>query len=77
MAKTKAITVASLHRELRRQMREGNGKKMILLSNDDEGNSFHEMFYYVSRVSDCVTSDSQLPLGVTREQAEKDYVILG
>ena len=77
MKKSKAITVASLHRELRRQMREGNGKKKILLTSDDEGNSFHEMFYYVSKVSDCLTRDSQLPFGVTKEMAEKDYVILG
>ena len=36
------ITVEELYKHCKAQIAQGNGKKKILLSSDDEGNEFHE-----------------------------------
>lgn len=41
----KAMTVNDLEKACKEQMKKGNGDKIILLSDDDEGNSFHTLFY--------------------------------
>lgn len=38
-------TVEELMLECYEQVQKGNGKKEILLSDDDEGNGFHILFY--------------------------------
>ena len=39
------ITVNELLERCRKQVEKGNGNKIILLSDDDEGNGFHTLFY--------------------------------
>ena len=59
-------------------MKAGNGKRHIIISGDDEGNSFHELFYGFSPCKDAIGDDDYLyPYGVTPEQAEKEYITLG
>lgn len=41
----KAITVKELYKECEKQMRLGNGDKTIMISSDDEGNSYHYLWY--------------------------------
>lgn len=39
------ITVKRLKKLCEEQIAKGNGDKIILLSNDEEGNGYHEMYY--------------------------------
>lgn len=41
----KAMTVNDLEKACKEQIKKGNGDKIILLSDDDEGNGFHTLFY--------------------------------
>lgn len=41
----KEITVRDLARACEKQIKKGNGDKAILISDDDEGNGFHTLFY--------------------------------
>lgn len=45
-----ALTVAGLKKMCDYQIKQGNGDKKILISNDDEGNGFHELFYAFQEV---------------------------
>lgn len=40
------VTVEKLLELCKEQIAKGNGKKQILLSNDDEGNGYHYCFYH-------------------------------
>lgn len=73
----KTVTIAELYQILAAQVKAGNGSKKILLSSDDEGNNYHEMFYHLTPVDDAVSEEYQLPYGVTMEVARKEYVVLG
>ena len=73
----KALTIKDLHSALETAIMNGYGDKKILLSSDDEGNSYHEMFFAMSMARDCISSDCQLPYGVTMDEANNEYVILG
>ena len=73
----KSVTVAELYHSLESMVKAGKGSKKVLLSSDDEGNSYHEMFYLVSEVEQAVYADYQLPFGVTIEKAKSEYVVLG
>ena len=76
--KTKGITVEQLCNECLKLMTSGNGKRHIMISGDDEGNSFHELFYGFSHCKDAIGDDDYLyPYGVTPEQADKEYIVLG
>jgi hypothetical protein len=77
MAKEKGITIEQLYKECAKQMKAGNGNRHIMISGDDEGNSFHELFYGFSEVSDTFPEYCLMPYGVTPEQAEKEYIVLG
>ena len=70
------ITIEQLYKECAKQIKAGNGKRHIIISGDDEGNSFHELFYGFSPVTDTFPDESILPYGVTPEQAEKEYITL-
>ena len=39
------MTVKDVFEACKEQIAKGNGNKAVLISNDDEGNGFHEMFY--------------------------------
>lgn len=40
-----AITVNELSKICLEQIAKGNGAKQIIISNDDEGNGYHSLFY--------------------------------
>ena len=78
MAKRQGITIEQLYKECAKQIKAGNGKRHIIISGDDEGNSFHELFFGFSKCKDAIGDDSYMyPYGVTPEQAEKEYITLG
>lgn len=73
-----AITIDELYRALARARKAGFGSKKILLSNDDEGNGYHECFFSIATdVKKFRLSYNDLPYGVDLEDAENDYVIIG
>ena len=78
MAKQQGITVEQLYQCCASEIKNGNGKRHIIISGDDEGNSFHELFYGFSPCKDAIGDDDYLyPYGVTPEQADKEYITLG
>ena len=64
------VTVERLLKLLQKQVAKGNGQKKILLSNDDEGNGFHEMYYEITE--DVAGNDTW-----GQFDNPQDYVILG
>ena len=78
MAKEMGITVMQLYAECVKQINAGNGKRHIMISGDDEGNSYHELFYGFSPCKDAIgDEDYMYPFGVTPSQADKEYIVLG
>ena len=74
----KMRTINDLAKFVDAEIKKGNGEKMIMLSNDDEGNGYHGL-YYAFTPTDKVFSGSyppSLPYGVKEEEL-KNYVILG
>ena len=75
-----ALTVNQLIKELQKAKESGLGEKKILISEDDEGNGYHELFFGVTtNVADVVggTYGPNLPYNVDEKKAAKEYVILG
>ena len=75
--KTKGITIEQLYKECVKQIKAGNKDRHVLLSNDDEGNGYHELFFGFTPTEKCVSDDNLLPYGVTIQEAEKEYIVLG
>ena len=75
-----ALTVKDLHNYCKRLIKQGEGDKKILISNDDEGNGYHELFFHFSPTTDFFNDkpyDPSLPYNVTQEAARNEYIILG
>lgn len=79
MAKEKGITIEQLYVECAKQIKAGNGKRHIMISQDDEGNGYHELFYGFSPDLDFTQPGMEglLPYGVTPEQVKQEYITLG
>lgn len=72
------LTINDLANLVNAEIKKGNGAKKIMLSNDDEGNGYHGLYYAFTptdEVYNCSYPPS-LPYGVKKEEL-KDYVILG
>ena len=48
----KAITVKELLKECEKQIIKGNGDKVIMISDDDEGNGYHYLWYSFTEIED-------------------------
>lgn len=75
----KSFTINDLKKEIDRQIRLGNGKKRILISSDDEGNEYHELFFLFTpaeQVFDGSFNQPQTPYGVDENNID-EYIILG
>ena len=73
-----ALTVADLKKMCDYQIKQGNGNKKILISNDDEGNGFHELFYAFQEVDKMF--DGRFPLSTpwgVDENNIGEYITLG
>ena len=77
MGKEMGITVRQLYEECARQIKAGNGERHIMISGDDEGNSYHELFFGFTPCKDAIGDDYLYPCGVTPSQADKEYIVLG
>lgn len=75
MALNKGLTVKQLLQACQRQVAKGNGDKYIIISSDDEGNSFHTLFYEFT--DDKKDIEYYLNLEQDRSHTVDDTVALG
>ena len=72
------LTINDLAKFVNAEIKKGNGAKKIMLSNDDERNGYHGL-YFAFTPTDKIFSGSfppSLPYEVNKEEL-KDYIILG
>lgn len=48
----KPITINQLKEYCEKQIKKGNGDKVIMISDDDEGNGFHYLWYSFTEIED-------------------------
>jgi hypothetical protein len=73
------MTVKELYLELTEEIKKGNGNKCIVIADDNEGNSYHGMFYGVTSDPKMVRENIECSNGLY-DSAVEDYnkiVILG
>lgn len=73
-----AITISRLLTLCLNEVKKGNGEKKILISNDDEGNGYHELFYSFSDAEEIFNGEyaPMLPYGVKNDELN-NYKVLG
>ena len=74
-----ALTIRQLFVLCQEEMKNGNGNKKVMISDDDEGNGYHELFCGFTPTEEMFEGCCYeiLPYGVNTEKAIKDYIILG
>ena len=70
------ITVKQLKDLCDQQIAKGNGDKEILISQDDEGNSYHSLFYGFMDSLDSIKECKEFS-GFHDDNKPEDVVILG
>lgn len=70
------ITVKELEKFCKEQVKNGNGNKKIMLSDDEEGNGYHDLFFAFTPVTKDAVAYTFLH-DCSEEEALKDYIILG
>ena len=72
------LTINDLAKFVNAEIKKGNGAKKIMISNDDEGNGYHGLYFDVTPTDKIFSGSFPLPLpyGVKNEEL-KDYVVLG
>ena len=71
------ITVNELQSLCTELVKKGKGRKKILISSDDEGNGYHELFFgFTENASELLDGCAYAPYGVSESNID-DYVILG
>ena len=79
----KEITINELYDALRIQKAMGNGKKKILLAEDDEGNGYRPMYFTVTPMERFVGEDGENYLdysnlhGISSKDALENYIVIG
>ena len=75
----KQLTVLDLFKLLEQEVRNGNGNKSIVVSDDNEGNAYHGLFYGITSEPNDIKENIECSNGIYDSQ-EKDLnkiVILG
>lgn len=65
-----AISVKELKKLCEREILKGNGEKAIMISSDDEGNSYHYLWYGFETIENY---EKPIKIGETEIQIEFDY----
>lgn len=73
----KTLTVKDLQSWCNSAVKQGFGKRKIVITNDDECNGVHELFNGFSLLQAEDARCLFLPHGVTASELEKDYIMLG
>ena len=69
----KPITINVLEELCKEQIKKGNGDKVIMISQDDEGNGYHYLWYAFSTIEQALAEDYV----DKRIASEEDTIILG
>lgn len=73
-----ALTINQLYAHLANLKEKGFGDKKIMISQDDEGNGYHELFFGITTAERIGGFRPwMLPCGVSVEDANANYVTLG
>lgn len=72
---SQVITVKALAALCLEQVRKGNGDKKILLSADDEGNEYHEMFFGFTPQEEIF--GGHFPPMARNTDPIEEYIVLG
>ena len=72
----KGFTVKQLLQACLEEIARGNGDRHILISGDDEGNTYHELFFLFSHLQGEDISYG-LPFGVNEQEFNENYIVLG
>ena len=81
----KPTTVKELYKECKKQIDKGNGDKVIMISNDDEGNGYHYMWYLFTTIEEMEAPEEIAGQTITFEfdecderiASKEDTIILG
>ena len=71
-----AVTVDVLALLVKDMQEKGMGKKKILISTDDEGNGYHELFFGFGELTEDFMK-TYAPIVTVPQEKLKDYVLLG
>lgn len=70
----KPINVKELYKECKKQIEKGNGDKIIMISDDDEGNGYHYCWYTFSSPSEIMIDDYLIDEKIATKE---DTIVLG
>ena len=74
----KALTIKELYDECQKQIIKGNGDKVIMISSDDEGNSYHYLWYSFTDAKEVLDSEYSVYSDFSENIAKmEDTIILG
>lgn len=69
----KVLTINDLLKECLKEIKKGNGDKAIMISSDDEGNSYHYLWFTFTEIE-----DEYFDIDINEDIAKKeDTIILG
>lgn len=71
-----AITVEELSAFCKNEIKKGNGKKQILISQDDEGNGYHGLFFAFTPIKNIFEGEYQ-PSCYLDNVKDDTHIILG
>lgn len=75
------MTIKELKRCIDKQIEQGNGEKHILLSNDDEGNGYHAMYFAFTPIEDLLEysdwENGYVRDAIPNDMNIKDFIVLG
>lgn len=71
------ITVEQLFIACAKEIEKGNGKKNIVISDDNEGNGYHGLFYGFSPMTDADGNIVVENICDTHTRSPQDTVVLG
>ena len=73
------LTIKDLYLNLRNEIAKGNGDKLIVVADDNEGNGFHGLFFGITSNSDDIKEAVEFSHGIYDSQEEdlNKLVILG
>jgi hypothetical protein len=73
------LTVEKLYQELGKLIKRGQGNKVIVVADDNEGNGYHGIYYSVTSIPEDVQECINASNGLSDSQEEdyKNIVIIG
>lgn len=75
------MTINDLKKFVDNQVKLGNGNKKILLSDDDEGNGYHVMYFSFTPIEEILKygdfASGYIKESIPNGENIKDYIVLG